>query len=218
MTVRDGVASFFQKVVVEYNCGDIRILLRARLDVAGPLLACVVNGIDMLGGMKHGFHAKSCHRSKEFMKEYMHLSEEHAALLYRAVRCGIAHEGVPKPGIRFFVCDEPVDSGTYFYRGQDDMVWLNVTELCRQYLAVVEAIAERPSDHLSHVPPADQMSNRLFLRASVGKSIDDFCDLLAARVNEKVERGEIHVSASPFLPELLSGYTVRDDYSRPGRK
>ena len=165
-----------------------------------------------LGGMKHGFEKKSRERSEDLMTEYMHLSPEHANLLYRLVRCGTAHEGVPKPGIRFFVCDERVDPGTYLYKGQDGLIWLNVSEFARQYLAAVGEIAQRPVDHLSHVPLAEPAPRNLRACAGVEKSIDDFCDLVAGRINAKVEHGEIHASASPFFPESLLGPTVKPAY------
>ena len=48
------IEAYFKHVVQEYNCADIRELLKRKLDQAGPLLACTVNGIDTVGGMMVG--------------------------------------------------------------------------------------------------------------------------------------------------------------------
>ncbi|MCX5643473.1 MAG: hypothetical protein NTZ17_02135 [Phycisphaerae bacterium] len=217
MDPQNDVRRFFQKVVVEYNCGDIRTLLDHKMDIAGPLLACVVNGIDMVGAMKCGFGTSSRERSEAFIREYLDLAPNQAKVLYSLVRCGIAHEGVPKPGITFFVCEESVDPGMCLYRGRDGRIWLNVSELARLYLAAVEMIAQSPADHLSHVPLSDKATSRLLEHASLPKTIDDFCDVVATRIGRKVERGDIHTSASPFFPESLSGYTLQPGEFRANR-
>src|SRR4051812_31368532 len=90
------VEAYFKQVVQEYICGDIVELLKVELDKAGPLLACTVNGIDTVGGMMLDFTNNSKARSIEFMRQHLGLSADAASLMYAVVRCGMAHEGVPK--------------------------------------------------------------------------------------------------------------------------
>src|SRR5947209_1547430 len=113
------VKQFFDHVVVKYNCGDVRALLKAQLQKAGPLLTCVVNGIDLLGGMMLGFSADSQKRSVRFMMRYLNLSEELARLVYVLVRCGVAHEGTTKLAIKFFVYPDRLDCTRFLYKSTD---------------------------------------------------------------------------------------------------
>jgi len=41
----DRAIKYFEHVILRYNCGDVQKLLDLKLDIAGPLLACVVNAL-----------------------------------------------------------------------------------------------------------------------------------------------------------------------------
>jgi hypothetical protein len=210
------VKQFFNHVVVIYNCGDIRALLDAKLGKAGPLLSCVVNGLDLVGGMMLGFNAGSQKRSVEFMTKYMKLPPELAKLLYSLVRCGVAHEGTTKLAINYFVYPGRLDPGNILYKSTDNSLWLNVTEMAVLYLEAIADISKDVAAHLAHIPSATAADEADFANAlgHIKPDITDFCRLAAeardAPGRERFERGEIaHMSsASPFLADWLARFTV----------
>jgi len=53
------VERFFEKVVLEYNCGDIKKMRKGRTPTLSPFLACIMSGIDTVGGMLYGFGSGS---------------------------------------------------------------------------------------------------------------------------------------------------------------
>ena len=58
---------------IKYSRGDVEKLIEAKLDVAGPLLHVVLNGIDAMGGVCFGFDTGVGERSKRFMTDIMNL-------------------------------------------------------------------------------------------------------------------------------------------------
>jgi hypothetical protein len=153
LTNQEHVQSYFSHVIYRYNRNDIHELLAKRLDVAAPLLACTVNGIDTIGGMISGFAgSNSKQRSTEFMVRYFSLDKKLAEFVYTIVRCGLAHEGVPKLALRFFVYYERVTRAKFLYKDWDGSIWLNVTELAWSYVDALETISKDIPAHLNHVP------------------------------------------------------------------
>lgn len=139
---------------MDFNCGDIRALLDARPRkpngeyVTGPLLACVVNGIDTMGGLIYGFEDKrdggpgSEERAERFMRDHMKLDARAAELLYHLAGCGMSHEAAPKTGLGVRV-DYAVGDDQLFHRFRKDLqhiVHLNVVELAKRFLQTVETI------------------------------------------------------------------------------
>jgi hypothetical protein len=216
--VREKVEIYFNQVVLNYNRGDVRALLDAKLKQAGPLLNSVVNGIDLIGGMADGFLPKnSTSRSVKFMRKYLGLTEEEARLLYALVRCGIAHEGVTKLAIRFFVHYDCRERHVFLYKDHEHCIWLNVTELAYSYLDAVDLIGTEPHSHLFHVPAPSPHDEDLFHAAlkQIRTDIDQFCIAAAEsasdeREKEAIRRGAVGqtTSSSPFLTEWLSQFTV----------
>jgi hypothetical protein len=162
------VQVYFGHVILRYNCGDVRALLDQKLKLAGPLLSCVVNGIDTVGGMMLGFQKNSKRRSTKFMRQHLSLSREEATLMYSLVRCGLAHEGVTKLTLRYFVLYEQSDPGvilykdTYGERSSRDTIWLNVTELARSYLDAIGRIAQDVDAHLHYVPEPEPNDSTVY--------------------------------------------------------
>jgi hypothetical protein len=207
---------YFKQVVRDYNCGDVRALLNAELEQAGPLLTSVVNGMDLVGGMAHGFSHGSADRSVQFMKKYLAVSEEEAKLLYALVRCGMDHEGTTKLAVRFFVHYECRNKGVFLYKDRESCIWLNVTELAYAYLQAIDRIATDVHAHLSHIPELSKKDENVFVAAleKIGADIGDFCKVAwyarDAVEQARQERGDIKArsSANPFLTEYLKGFTT----------
>ncbi|MDB5313088.1 MAG: hypothetical protein JWO38_7290 [Gemmataceae bacterium] len=205
-TDKTKVETYFKQVVQDYNCGDVRELLRLRLDKAGPLLACTVNGIDVVGGMMLGFHeGNSRKRSTEFMRQHLSLTEESADLMYVLVRCGLAHEGVPTLAVQFFVHYERCDPKKLLYKDDKNAIWLNVTELAHCYLEAIEQIAKDVHRHLSHVPEPGSKGITIYQQALglVTTRITDFWGKIGS--TQPPPRS----SLSPFFPESLKHFTVK---------
>lgn len=205
------VKQFFEHVVVKYNCGDVRALLDAELEAAGPLLSCVMNGIDLVGGMMLGFCTGSRQRSVKFMAKYLKLHTELAKLVYALVRCGVAHEGTTKLAINYFVYPSRLDRGTFLYKDVDNAVWLNVVELAFLYLEAIDEIAKDVGAHLGHIPDVNSRDEAIFTDAleHINADMDGFC-LLTMEFLEALKKAEIKYmsSASPFLAEWLTHFTV----------
>jgi hypothetical protein len=201
---------YFEKIIAGYIKGDIEELLASESNRSGPLLACVVNGIDAMGGVTQGFKEGSCARSVKFMMQYMGVNEQQARLIYVVARCGLAHEGVPKPGLRFFVAYESHGLQDILYRDQSGVLWLDVIRLARVFLRAVHDVSERPRV-LKNVPPIDERAEDAFsdVAATVNTNIDDLCKAIqGARDSEeeaKFTRGELdeRSSSSPVLPSHL---------------
>lgn len=171
------VAQFFSHVIVNCTCKDITRLIDNRSLEAAPLLSCVMSGIDTLGGMILGFEKNnSALRSKHFLKEILHLSEKQADFMYSLVRCGVAHEGIPKSCVYFFVNDDRPHKGVFLYKDGTNAIWLNVTELARTFVEVVREISRDIDKHLSHYPEADEKVNKQYADAAndITLHIDSF--------------------------------------------
>lgn len=207
------VQTYFKQVIQDYNCGDIRALLSAKLSQAGPLLTSVVNGIDILGGMTSGFKTGSAARSERFMQEHLGLAEADAKLLYSLVRCGMDHEGTAKLAVRFFVYYEQVMPGRFLFKDDEMCIWLDVTELARCYLSAVDRLAQNPS-MLVEFPAASAKEEAMFVAAlgSIQTDINEFCTAAgeAEDVAEEAEARRLNLqersSQSPFLAEHLNAF------------
>jgi len=158
---------YFKEIIEGYVCGDINWLLSTKKDGAGPLLNSVVNGIDTMGGIIYDFKdnpGNSRQRSLDFMTHYMKMrgnliSGPIAKFLYVIVRCGMAHQGVPKNNIRFFVQYNRVDPGGILYVDQEGVVHLNVVEFAHAFLEAVSDVRRGRISDLKYVPvfgPNDQ--------------------------------------------------------------
>lgn len=202
-TDKSKVEQYFEHVVHKYNCGDIRQLLDLKLKQAGPLLACTVNGIDTVGGMMLGFKKGSRERSTEFMHRFLGLSPEESDLVYKLVRCGLAHEGISKLSVRFFVWYERVEPGTLLYKGGDNSIWLNVTELAESYLAAVEEIGKDIHKHLGYSPEPDAAEKETYQKA-LGIVTADI-EYFPIDFDDPDMKGS---SGSPFYAEWLCHFSV----------
>jgi hypothetical protein len=198
----DEVREYFRHVVQEYSCGDVRALLslneEGRLDKAGPLLACVVNGIDLLGGMMIGFNpggrSNSRERSVQFMTRHMGPPEEVAEMPYALVRCGVSHEGTTKLTLRYFVHTDALGpmKGHRLYRDKEEgSLWLDVNDLAHRYLEAVERIASEIDKHLHHVPETTKKDAALLgaLSAMPFRDIEEY-SLAALSGAERAEQEE----------------------------
>lgn len=157
--------AYFQKSALQYGKGDVEELLQKELHCAGPLLAVVVNGIDNLGGMCFGFKGLgSAKRSIKFMEKYMGLSQPVANFIYKTVRCGIAHQGMPKVGLEFGVLYGRPEAGRVHCKAYD-WIYLNVVEFAYAYLQAIERIAGEPEKHIHDYPQLDQSAKDAFENA-----------------------------------------------------
>ena len=128
---REAIVRFFKKIIREYNCGDIKWLLKKRTPTLGPLLACVGAGVDTIGGMMFGFKTgNSKDRSMQFLKDVMKFDGTTAGGLYRCARCGYVHEGIGKLNFSWFADYERIMPGYVLFRRPDGGLALNVVELC----------------------------------------------------------------------------------------
>ncbi len=181
----DRKAERYFRRVYDYNVGDIKTLLDTELKCAGPLLTATVNGIDTFGGMCYGFGCGSKKRAKLFMPKKMCLSESLSDFIYRSVRCGMAHQGMPQIGLRFFVLYGRPDTGNLLYRdgynSNPEYIYMNVAEFAYCYLDAVEMIAKAPENHIKHYPRSETSDKCMFIEAleDVHICISSICDGLA---------------------------------------
>jgi len=128
---------------------------------AGPILSMVVNGIDILGGMYYGFSTGSKTRSTIFMEKKMDIPKSLAEFIYKSIRCGMVHEGMPKTaelsfgfnGKRIF---SKHSTGRYLY--------LNVEFFAEKYLEAISEIKNN-IDNIRLHSPATGNSSELFNNA-----------------------------------------------------
>jgi hypothetical protein len=187
----DKVTLYFNHVVRDYSRGDIEALLAADMGKSGPLLSCVVNGIDLLGGMMLGFTVGSRKRSRAFLTKHMGISDQEANLVYSLVRCGVAHEGVAKLAVNYFQYPRRLDRGTILYKNVDHALWLNVTELARLYIEAIDTISANIPFHLSYTPVISKEDETTFLSAlgTTRQSIRDFCALETEKIQQSGSGG-----------------------------
>jgi hypothetical protein len=202
MSTKEEVKAFFEKAIKKYDRGNIVALLKAELNCAGPLLEVIVNGIDCLGGMCYGFsNGNSKKRSINFMIEKMGLNPASAEFLYVAIRCGIAHQGMPKIGVKYFAQYERPESGVIFYSEDDESIYLNVVELAYAFIDVIDKIALNIEAHVSYVPPPENEAKAIFDRAL--NEITNSANDLAVKIgtsNEMLEP-EPRPSSSAYFPD-----------------
>lgn len=165
---------YFERAIIKYSKGDIQDLIGREINSAGPFLMVILNGIDNLGGMCYGFELGSKDRSIKFMEEKMGISNSLASLLYKVVRCGITHQGMPKIGLRYFV-DYDCTEKDIFYRDAEEYLYLNVMGFTNLYIKTIELISCDIEKHISYVPTADMEAKNIFDRASreIGKDINN---------------------------------------------
>lgn len=163
----------FDKSVIKHSKEDIETLLALKLDIAGPLLALVTNGIDNMGGVCYGYKKNNSRiRSVRFMTDKMKLSENLASFLYLSMRCGIVHQGMAKIGY-FFVENYRLEKGKIFYKDINvvypDGVYLNVTELAYLYINTINMIASDPDKNVNcspfHLIEKDEDLNKAYNEA-----------------------------------------------------
>ena len=153
---------YWKTVVVEYLCGDITALLSCQncglRDKAGPLLHCVMAGIDAAGGCLYGFkdengRGNSKKRSIRFMVEKLYLDEKLATLIYECVRCGMAHEGITKSGIVFRRGYGAANGQNHgIYKAEDGSIGICVDCFARYYLRVIRGIEDNEITNIPDVP------------------------------------------------------------------
>jgi len=184
------VFRFFRKVICDYDCGDVRRLLDQKTPTLGPLLACVLSGIDTLGGMMDGFGpGNSRSRSVDFMVQHMKFDRDVADVVYRCARCGYVHEGIGKLRLSWFADYERLKPGTVLYVREDGGLALDVVALAESYLGAVEDIQvqmETGMNNLRFLPNLAQSDEELFA-AIVAKGLTPFqelADLCHERIDE----------------------------------
>ena len=145
--------TYFQKVIVDYNKGDIEELLGSGSKRAGPLLACVMNGIDAMGGMLCDFErGNSEARSVLFMTQHMNLSKDAAELLYKAVRCGLAHEAIGARGVEFHAENEASSAGPIMCEAGNGNIRIDARALAREFMRAVDKLNANTAS-LKYAPP-----------------------------------------------------------------
>ena len=190
--------AFFERSVIKYSKPDIRALLEAKLDCAGPLLEVIVNGIDNLGGICYGFSEGSMKRSVRFMKEKMNFSDALAKFLYTIVRCGIAHQGMPKIGVIYFVEYDYPEKEKIFCKDSKDNIWLNVVGLAQHYLDTIDALNEDTDKYDLDVPPINCREEAIFEKAKneIKYSIDDMAFDIGNKRMQKEHPGASYAAYS----------------------
>ena len=149
---RKDVLRFYEKVILDYNCGDINWLLKKQSPALGPLLACVGAGIDTNGGMMRGFGEGSTKRSVWFMEQFMGMDNPTAEIVYRCVRCGYMHEGIRALSVGWFADYERHKRGVIIYSSQEIGLAVNAVELAHVYLDAVKHVWKDQQDDLGYLP------------------------------------------------------------------
>jgi len=156
---------FFDKVIKDYNCGDIAMLLGDRTTALGPLLSAVAAGIDTVGGMMYGFTenggGNSRPRSVRFLEQILKFNSVAATVIYTCARCGYVHEGLSKLGVRFFADYDRVKPEVVLFRMSDGKLGLNVAELAYMYLDGIKHVWNNCRAQLQHLPSASKQDARL---------------------------------------------------------
>ena len=203
--------SYFDRVIREYVLGDIEYLLHKECPVAGPLLAVLVNGINAVAGSMYDFPTNWNTTEKEtdnigrFLTKVMGLDAREKDLLgevfYCLIRCGVAHEGVTKLGVRFGVHYHRPDGEPFLFGDTDGYVVLNVAQLARRFLSVVRNLDPAK---FTHAPKLDEDSVALVYELS-GKLPPLPNDLTASEDQEAGESdGEGMKSSSSALDAPLN--------------
>lgn len=161
---------YFKAVILRYNKPDIEELLASGTDRAGPLLACVVNGIDAMGGLLYGYRRNnSASRSISFMTNCMRLPEDHARLIYTAVRCGLAHQAVTKSGVAFHVSTTAAVRDIILCRASNGDISVDVRSLARKYLDTI-AKFNCSDNRLEYAPDVGERERALIVDVAAGLS------------------------------------------------
>lgn len=142
---------------LKYTISDVEYLIKkfktrqhGEETHAGPMLMCVVNGIDAAGGIIYGFNYRNPgpgRRSADFMEKYMDMPLDLAEFIYTSVRCGASHHGMPRLGIIFGLWDDTewhkISSSvneTFCKNLANGNIWVNVVKLAHSYLDAVRGI------------------------------------------------------------------------------
>ena len=113
------VLRFYNKVIREYNCGDVKWLLQRKTPTLGPLLACVGAGVDTVGGMMYGFEKGSQSRSVQFLKDVVGIDATVAEAIYCCARCGYMHDGIGSLSFGWFADYKRIKPGAVLFRRKD---------------------------------------------------------------------------------------------------
>jgi len=166
------IVRFFDKVIRDYNCGDVKRLLRRESLTLGPLLACVAAGIDAVGGMLFGFGRRnSRHRSVRFLNEMMKVDCATAEAIYCFARCGYVHEGIGKLALSWFAGYSGGTAGYVMYRRADGGLALDIAELARRYLRAVDVVSKNQRHRLRHLPKGSEDEVSLIRRLSGARKL-----------------------------------------------
>ena len=138
------------------------------------------------------------------MKNMMGVTPHLATFLYVAVRCGVAHQGMPKIGLKYFVEYSRRAKGIIFYHSSsDDHIYLNIVELAYLYLDTIEKIAASIDTYLFHVPTTNAEAKRVFDDAVT--EITNDADELADKIG--TEDQEPGCSLAAFSPDNILNIT-----------
>jgi len=199
---------YFKKSITEYSRGDLEAIIRSRLDSAGPFLQVILNGIDNFGGICYGFNKGSAERSIDFMEKKMGFSQKLATFLYKVVRCGVVHQGMPKIGLKFFLESGPTRRGKVLYLCEsEEYIYMNVSAFANLYLETITKIEQDPEKHVAFYPLPESGIKQLFddAKSEIADSIEAYCDSVQGEIDsdeeEQLKRGEIEAKSS------LSAYT-----------
>ena len=173
----------YMETIIFYYRGDIETLLEKEVNVAGPFIAVVLNGIDALGGGFYGFKGlngqnNSNKRSFLFMKEQMAIPELLSAFLYKDVRCGIVHQGIPAQSVAIFADYDRKDESDFIFK-DEERIYINVIEFVFLYLKTLNEAQyklnqniELPVGNTSSVKiPQYNIDN---LKSAISKNMSDY--------------------------------------------
>jgi hypothetical protein len=197
MSTKEGKA-FFEHSVLKYSRLDVCALLEAKLDCAGPLLEVIVNGIDNLGGILYGFGPRnSKHRSVKFMKEKMSIPELLAKFLYSTVRCGVAHQGMPKIGLIYFVEYRYQEQDRIFSKDSEGNVCINIVGLAQCYLNAIDTVSADVENCTLNVPPIP-LEEKKILEAAWNEIANDIDDIAFDIGNKRMHQQYPSTSYSAY--------------------
>lgn len=211
---------YYDKIVLNYIVGDVNHLLEIRESRSGIILSPVVNGIDTIGGMIHGFKSGSKTRFIDVLCNYMLLERSLATFLYESLRCGLVHQGTSKIGLKFFTLYGHLNRNSILYAGGDDWIYLDSTALAIKFCQMARRIRQDHPEAIKFIPPLESSSyDKLD-----GSSLPPISDLIFDYAEDQtcadrwIENGKIcrvTTSTSYYTPDqVLNLDLVIDPHSK----
>ena len=185
-TDNDLALRFYDTVIRDYICGDLRWFLQNETPTLGPFLASVSSGIDASGGSLYGFENGSMRRSVRFLTEIMKFDDAKSKAIYSFARCGYLHEGIGKLAFSWFADYKRIKKGEVIFLRSDGGVALNIAELARLFIDASEDLRKNGQGQIRHLPRPSSGDKSLIEQLSAANlpKIDEILDWYDNEIDE----------------------------------